>query len=170
MKKRAQLELSFGMIFSILLIIIFFIFAFWAIKKFLSFGDFTEVARFKDSLQENVDKIWRGQQGEWNPPSGYILPKKIKYVCFIDFSVESRGTNKEFYEKLQQLNFGGDENMVFYPVGSAEGLDSTKINHIDLEKISENENPYCIQNVDGKIKLTISKNYGETLVKITRNG
>jgi len=168
-KNHAQLELSFSMIFSIILIIVFLVFAFWAIKKFLVFGDLTEITKFKDSIQGDVDNIWRGQQGSWTPAEGYLLPKKIQYVCFVDFFSGAKGFNKEFYTNLNQANSGGDENMAFYPVGSAQGLDSTKINHLNIANITENDNPYCIKN-NGRVKLTISKNYGENLVTITRNG
>ena len=58
--------------------------------------------------------------------------------------------------------------MFFYPVGSAGAVDSTKIENIDLIGITGQENPYCITNVKGKIKLTIKKGIDENTVTITR--
>ena len=168
LRKKAQLNLSFGMIFSIILIVVFLAFAFWAIKWFLGFSDCVQGGDFIDAIQNDVDRIWRGQQGIWSPSEGYILPSKIEAVCFVDFFSEFRGGNEEFYDDVMQLS-GGNENMIFYPAGSS-CVDSVKINNIDLEKITENENPYCVENKNGKLKLTISKNYGENLVTITRNG
>jgi hypothetical protein len=166
MKKRvAQLNLSFGMIFSIILIVIFLVFAFWAITKFLGLGETAQVASFKTNLQNDVDRLWKGSQGSWSPESGYSLPKKIEYVCFLDFSKSAVGKNKELYPELGQANSGGEENLIFYPIGSAE-LISLKIEEINLEKITENDNPYCIKNQNGKVMMTIEKNYGENLVLI----
>ena len=61
--KRGQMKLSFGMIFSIILIIIFISFAFYAIQKFLSIQNSVQVGKFVNEFQQNVDKIWKGSQG-----------------------------------------------------------------------------------------------------------
>ena len=164
---KAQLELSFGMIVSIILIIIFISFSFYAIKKFLSLGDSTVIAKFKENLQNDVNRLWQGSQGVWSPASGYALPKAIEYVCFVDFSKDAKGNKKDFYIKLKQVYFGGSENLVFYPVGSGEGLDALTITHLDIEKITSVNNPYCIENKNGKVKLTIKKEFGENLITIT---
>ena len=70
-----------------------------------------------------------------------------------------------FYRELEQAYYE-NENLFFYPIGSAQGLNAKEIKHIDLEKITENENPFCIENIDGKVNLIIKKDFGETLVTI----
>ncbi len=162
--KRGQMKLSFGMIFSIILIVVFLTFAFLAIKKFMVIGNTAQIAEFKNSLQADIDKVWRGSQG--SQTEEYFLPSKIKYLCFIDYNVRKSGAHQDFYNDLNQAYFGS-ENFVFYPVGSAEGLDSAEIKHIDLEKIIEEDNPFCIKNMGGKVKITLRKNYGDALVTIT---
>ena len=47
--------------------------------------------------------------------------------------------------------------MFFYPVGSGEGTDAENIEHIDIGNITENENPFCIENIKGKVTMTIKK-------------
>jgi len=133
--------------------------------KFLDFGKLTEVAQFRDNLQRDVDKIWKGQQGVWSPDSGYILPKEIEAICFVDFDKDAKGEDKELYS---DLIYGGsvERNLVFYPHGSAEGMDAIQLKHIDLEKMTADNNPYCIANKNGRVKLTIRLDYGETLVTI----
>ena len=160
------MKLSFGMIFSIILIIIFISFAFYAIQKFIGIQKSIQVGQFMDNLQDDVDNIWKGS-GSISKSDGYILPKKIEYACFVDYSSDEKGTNREFYQKLKQVYFG-DENLIFYPVGSGDGLDSKEIKHIDIARITQDENPFCIENVDGKIRLTIERDYKDELVVIER--
>ncbi len=166
MNERGQLKLSFGMIFSIILIIIFLAFAFFAVKKFIGIGNAAQIIKFKNDLQSDIDNLWRGSQG--SEEHEYFLPSKIKYVCFADYNYTggARGVNQEFYDGLQ-LGFHGTENLFFYPLGSADEMGSSKIKHIDLAKITESANPFCIKTISGKLRLTLKKNYGDVLVTIT---
>lgn len=163
--KRGQLKLSFGMIFSIILIIVFLAFAFFAVQKFLGLGDSAQITKFRNDLQSDIDKIWQTTQG--SQQEEYFLPSEIRYVCFTDYSSEKQGQYQDFHDELNQVYYGA-ENMFFYPVGSAGGLDSTEMKHVALGDIIKNENPYCIQNIDGKIKLTLKKNFGEVLVSVLK--
>ncbi len=165
-KKRGQMKLSFGMIFSIILIIIFVSFAFFAIKKFIEIGTTAQVAKFSDTLQNDVDKAWKGSQS--SQEKEYFLPSKIEFVCFVNYSNYPSGDSGKytmFYDELKRV-FQEYENLFFYPIGSSEGLDSRQIKHLDLTKTTIMNNPFCIENKDGKIKLTIEKKYGEALVTI----
>ena len=140
--KLGQMKMSFGMIFSIILIIIFLAIAFYGIKMFLGMQQDMQIKQFENDLQGHVDKMWKSTKG--SQEQEYVLPKKIKQVCFED---------------------EGDENL-FYD--SNDFIEPAKINHINITKIIGNENSYCIKNTDGKIKLTIKKDYGELLVVITK--
>ncbi len=159
------MKLSFGMIFSIILIIIFISFSFYAIQKFLDIQNSVQVGKFANDFQNNIDKIWKGSQG--SEEKEYFLPKKIIYVCFVDYSSEKKGEKQDLYNELEQLYYE-NENMFFYPIGSAQGFDAREIKHIDLEKITENENPFCIENIDGKLNLIIKKDFGEVLITIEK--
>ena len=157
------MKLSFGMIFSIILIIIFISFAFYAIQKFLGIQDAVKVGQFADGLKSDIYKMWNANQG--SQKIEYFLPKKIEYVCFVDYSSPKKGVNQEFYMELKQLYYEY-ENLIFYPVGSAEAINAIEIKHIDIEKITEKENPFCVENIKGKVKMTIKKDYGESLVMV----
>lgn len=161
--KKGQMNISFGMIFSIILIIIFIIFAFYAIQKFLGFSNAAQSGKFTNEIQGDIDRIWRGSQG--TEQQEYSLPTKIKNICFADYTSSAKGQNENFYDELDQVFFG-EENLFFYPLGSAEGFDSVVVKHIDLEKITEDDNPKCFANINGKISLTIKKDFGEALVSI----
>lgn len=158
------MKLSFGMIFSIILIVIFITFAFYVIKTLLQGQERDLALLFKEDLQEDVDKIWRGS-GSLARPEGYTLPKKIEYVCFLDGRSSKKGVNEEFYNSLKKL-FYEYENLIFYPIGSAKGLDAAIIEHIDIEEITKDDNPFCIENIDGKVRMTIKRDYNEELVLI----
>ena len=165
MEKGGQEHLSFGMIFSIILIVVFVAFAVYAITKFLSIGEIAQIAKFAEQMESDIDKIWKGSQG--SRTAEYFLPSKIEYVCFADYNSNKKGANQGFYDELN-LVYSSGENLFFYPVGSSEGLTSKEVKHIDIEKITEKENPYCIKNTDGKIKITLKKDFSEALVTITR--
>jgi len=163
MKKRGQMRLSFGMIFSIFLIVVFLAFAIFAIQKFLGLQSSVQVAKFVDDLQSDIDKMWRGSQGSIEKE--YNLPKEMVHVCFTDYGSNKKGEHNNIYDTLRQTYFE-NENLFFDPIGSGQGLDSLEINHINLQKTTESENPFCLEKINGKIKLTIKKDFGESLVMI----
>jgi hypothetical protein len=143
MNKRGQLNLSFGMIFSIILIILFLVFGFYAIKKFIEFQNDVQIKQFSADLQNDVDTLWKSTQGSQNIK--YSLPTKITSVCF---------TSRDEFQ-----------NMKFT---SSSIIQGEEINNIDILKMTETEEPFCITNAKGKISITLTKNFGESLVTIAR--
>lgn len=155
--KKGQMEMSFGMIFSIILIIVFIAFAIYAISIFLDTQKDAQISIFKEDLQEDVNNMWQssGQQEK-----NYNIPSKVEYVCFIDYDSDANN-NEEIYEKLDLYSDEG--NLFFYP----HDFEGTDIENIDLNLITEEKNPFCIKNTDGEIKITIKKDFGDALVSIT---
>jgi len=141
--KKGQMKLSFGMIFSIILIIVFLAFAIYAITKFLGFQDTLKIEGFMNDLQGDIDRIWKGSQASIQVE--YSLPKKIDAVCFTDEE---------------------HENLFFQSETIIRGK---KIEHIDILETTKNggEDPFCIENENGKVKMIIKKDFGESLVTIT---
>jgi hypothetical protein len=129
--KKGALEISFGMIFSIILIII------------IELQNTVQIEKFSSDFQEDVNTMWKSTGGG-SQNLEYFLPAKIISVCF---------SNDEF----QNLQFISDEI-----------IPGENIENIDIAKITQEENPYCIQNTKGKVSLTIIKDYGETLVTVKR--
>jgi hypothetical protein len=141
--KRAQMNLSFGVIFSIILIIVFIAFAIFGVAKLMQTVQESKVLAFKNDLQTAIDAKWQGEYGS-TKFEGY-LPKKITKVCFID---------DEF------------ENIYFLPIGKFKG---GELKHLDFSKIiPSNAQEVCINAADGKIVFYLKKNSGEQLVTITR--
>ena len=140
--KKGQIKLSFGMIFSIILIIVFLAFAFYAIKTFLGIQDKAQIKKFLNDLKSDVDRVWKSTESSGEKE--YILPSKIDAVCFRDNDYEN------LYFQADKYFEGG------------------KIEHIDILEMTYTEDPYCIENIDGKIKLTLVKEISEALVTITQ--
>lgn len=164
MNKKAQevLGMSFSMIFSILLIIAFLAVAIYAIIYFISFKNCSLQSIFINDLKEDVNTVWnsasKSQDFSRNLPTG------IQQFCFIDFS-KSINNLDEVYDDLKRYE-GKDANLFLYPSKKAYcRLAYYKIEHIDLEKITELKNPYCIEN-NGKPVLKLSKGIYDALVKI----
>lgn len=166
MKNKGEMQISFGMIFSIIMIIIFITFAFYGIGKFLSIQNTAQAGKFANDLQNDIDKMWKSSQG--SQEQEYFLPSKVKYVCFTNYEDKdvSRGSYANFFEETRQAFFE-EENLFLYPIGSGEGFDSVALEHLDIEKITEEDNPLCFANENGKVVFTIKKNFGEALVTIS---
>jgi hypothetical protein len=140
--RKGQLQLSFGMIFSIILIIVFIAFGFYAITKFIDLQKTIQIENFLRDFQNDVDKMWKSPQG--SQVITYSLPTKITSICFVD-------------DEFQNLKFTSNEIIV-----------GKMIENLNIAEITAVENPFCIGNIKGKIRLTIVKDFGETLVRVER--
>ena len=159
--EKAQMQISFGMIFSIILIIFFLAFAFFGIRTFLGVQDSAKTAKFLNDVQSDIEKVWKSSQS--SEEKEYFLPGKKSLVCFVDFLASARGSKAGIYNELKRADYG-KENVVFYPL-DFEGTESAEIKHIDLGAITEAENPFCLENINGKVKLRLTKDFSDSLVK-----
>ena len=156
------MKISFGMIFTIILIIFFMAFAFFTIKKFIDIQKQAQIGSFLEDLKKDVDEKWNSMKSD--KEYTYVLPTKIKKVCFVNLKNPSgSGVDKSYMEEFD-LNSIGHENLFFYPMDAAEGMPSKEIKHINITKITDPRNPYCILNQKGKVKITIKKDYGDNFV------
>jgi len=138
------MQISFGMIFSVILIIIFIAFAVYGISKFLGVSRLAQVESFKSDFQGDIDRVWKGSGG--SAPVEYSLPNKIKQVCFVN-------DNYRMYFTPLDLDYDG-----------------ALIKNVDMAKTvagsQSNPKKLCIPTLDGKIHMTIKKTYNENLVTI----
>jgi hypothetical protein len=162
--KRAQMQISFGMIFSIILVIVFLGFAFYAIKAFIGFQNDAKAGKFKNDLQNDINRIWQSSQS--SELQEYVVPSNIDFVCFIDFSSDAKGENIAYYSELGRANYG-TQNFAFYPVHFT-GFESGELKNLDIEKTTLDSNPLCIKTNNGKVAITLKKEFGEALVTISK--
>jgi len=80
--KRGQMKLSFGMIFSIILMILFLAFAFYVIRKFVFLQQDVQVKSFVEDLQADINRAWKEDKS--SATEEYSLPDKVEAVCFDD--------------------------------------------------------------------------------------
>lgn len=150
--KRAQsiMGLPFGLIFSIILIVVFIVFAFIAVKHFLSIGDCTSVGQFYTDFQKKINEAWTSQISSFEYKID--LPSGVKKICFANLSESVKGANaKEDYDEIERFSVY-EANTFIVPVGKACDMPYKLINHINLEEITKTRNPYCIS-VSQKVQI-----------------
>ena len=165
--KRSQqiLGLSFGVIFSIILIIFFILITFIVIKSFLSTKSCAQLGIFKSKLENEVKNSWNSQYVSSKFKG--VLPSKVKKVCFSDLSSQFKGVNRDIGEEFSVYE-GNNKNMFFYPIESACEIPAHNIPHINLDLLTINENPYCINVENGIIEIQIEKKINDRLVSLLR--
>ncbi|VVB79761.1 Uncharacterised protein [uncultured archaeon] len=163
-RKSGQMELSFGMIFSIILIIAFVAFSVYGIIKFLEFRDSAQIGTFEKNFATHVKAKWAGTEGA--ETHEYTLPGRIKEVCFISKTKPITDASRK--EELKWINLDEGENLFFYPLNSAGNAGSAKIDYLNIDETTKDDNPFCILNKNGKVRLTLQKNYGENSVRVLR--
>jgi hypothetical protein len=160
-KAQETIGMSFGTIFSIILIIFFIIVAFIAIRYFLELRSCTEISSFVNELQSGIDTAWNSQKSDFEFKSN--LPSGIKQVCFFNYSKSlSKGDISEeisFYSNLEN-------NLYLYPQAKACDIPSFTLKHINLLEITKIKNPYCIPVENGKIIIRIQKSFDSAQVTL----
>ncbi|MBU0958003.1 MAG: hypothetical protein KKF56_04310 [Nanoarchaeota archaeon] len=168
MNKCGQLQITFKMMFSIILIIAFVAVAIYAIVLFLNINRCVSVGTLKTDLQHDVDISWNSPETD-NFPFEAKLSDSVEYVCFIDYDTGGRGTDADKYDSFERLK-GTNENpnnVMFWPIESVcAELKAFKIEHLNIGEITLLHNPYCIPNRDGEVSMILSKDFRSTLVEI----
>lgn len=147
--KDGQTQISFGLIFSMILIIFFITFAIYGIGKFLCLSKAAQVEIFKNDLQNKINLMRESTQGSSNS-SNYYLPRKIEQVCFHD---------------------GEFENMYFVPNEFNCNLPTHyMLENLNIEKTlkGSTDGKFCVETTKGKLHMTVKKDFNENEVTITR--
>ena len=160
-KKRGQqmMGMPFGMIFSIILIVVFVVIAFIAVGSFLDIGRSAAVGLFYTELQDAVDNSWRGQSSETTFKIN--LPSEIKTICFSNLSSDMTG-EQEYYDQIKNYDVY-EANTFLIPPENAQQMQWKLIKHLDIEKITVEENPYCVSTSQN---LKLKKGFYDKLVLI----
>ncbi len=142
-QKRGQMKISFGMIFSIILIVFFIAFAIYAVQKFLGVQKFANADQFINDLQSDVTTIW--SSGPATQPETYSLSNSVAEVCF--------------------TNSGADNLLLRDKSGIPE--QSTNIDHLNMSAtVPKGESEKCFNNTNGKVSLVLERDFGEILVTV----
>ena len=137
---QQTMAIPFGLIFSIILIVVFIVIAGIAINHFLDLGEDVEVGTFYRDLQEAVDKAWNSQSSEFDYKID--LPSGITHVCFANLKGKITGESL-FYSQIKNYEFY-EANIFLIPPEKASGYEWDLIEHLKLEEITRTSNPYCV--------------------------
>jgi len=159
MQKRGQFQISFGMIFSIIIIIAIIGVAFYAISSFLSLSNCSKIGIFYNDLKTYIEKAWQATIHEDTLTA--ILPSGIESVCFGDLTQSpSRKYTREYNEFLK-LN-KKTSNVFLYPPEKAcdFSLSSIKLEHIKSPEF------FCLPIKTGKVEIKTKRGEFDSLVEI----
>lgn len=159
--KKAQqaVGMSFNTIFSLILIIAFVAFAFVAVKFFLNLQQTTQVGQFYQNFQTEIDNARSSTTTEIE--YSIKLPNKITHVCFANMSKE-KNADKEIVSQI--ISYDYESNVFLIPQNAVTTKSMSFIEGLDIETITKNQNPYCVEAKDGII--TIIKNAYSKLVSV----
>jgi len=163
--KRGQgiFGISFGTIFSVILIVFFIVIAFIVIKSFLNTQKCAKIGIFIDNFENDVKDAWNSQSSSFE--SSGNLPSNIDYVCFANLSENFNGDNFDIENEIG-LYQGQNANLFFYPNKNTCNMPYHYIEHLDIGKITALKNPYCIAVKKGQIKIQIEKGFNDALVSL----
>jgi len=149
MKRSGQIQVSFGMIFSIIIVIATVAVGFYVINYFLNLSSCTKAGMFWDSLGDEVDKAWKSDMTQ--KVFQGAVPSGVKYVCFGNFSLtpENNVTTRNIFSELEE--FGEtDKNAFMYPPEKA-----CEVGFYDL-KHTRSDNFFCVPAKSGVVNFKIS--------------
>lgn len=156
MEKRGQLRISFGIIFSIFLIIVFLFFAFKVISSFMDVNECADIAKFYGDFQKSIDKAKNYQ--ETTQPVKINLGSTVDKICFVDLNANQTGP----YQKPDSYDVG-DNFFIIYQEEGCEQFSNHIFKNLNVTKITETNNPNCFENGQ---ELTIKKAFSSRIVTI----
>jgi hypothetical protein len=164
MKQRGQMELSFGVIFSIFLIIVFVFVAGYVILNFIyPIQSQVGTSLFLNDLSSEIRKYYQSPGGGEKTISLKLGGDKVTHICFYNFELSQKGPYLDQYENIRE-NFGAEENFYFYPRKFAQPS-SAQINYVDMNL---SNNPECFEKSENGFDIRIKKSENEVFVKVSQ--
>jgi len=161
MKRKGQIQISFGMIFSIIIVIATVAIGFYVINYFLNLSSCTKTSLFWNSLTDEVDKAWNSDITQTifkgNVPSG------VEYVCFGNFSLtpENNIATRKIFSELKDYGENGKNSFIYPPKKACE------LAFYDL-KHTHSDNFFCVPVKSGVADIKLSKTSTATLVTLSK--
>ena len=166
MKKKGALSLSFGMIFSIIMIIAILGVAFYAISYFLNLQKCTTTSLFHQDFQNKINNAWSAEIV--SEEFSLTLPKRIESVCFgsLNSPGDLSGETERIHEDLLRystLKQQENSNMFLHPQDKSCEMGYRTAKHIDLSELGEFT---CFETRKGRVTFKIEKGSEDALVKV----
>ena len=173
-RSQESIGMSFNMIFSIILIIFFFVAAFVAIKYFLAIQKEMQFRTFFESFQNKIDEFYGSGGSVGNE---YIFQKNappgVTALCYLDLNaLDYSGSiyNAECTAIQRQFS-SRTANFAFYSTNYDKTIIKVgykMINHINAASLPPGVDTscYCIPVINKKINITISTSTENPIVQI----
>ena len=164
MKRRGQIQLSFGMIFSIILIIVTVAIAFYVITFFLGASKCAEIGFFYQDLEDRVDRSFFASRisSESFPGS---LPSEVESVCFGRLADQPPPEYEEEHSAIWRRFRHETDNVFLYPPENSCGKESASYNL----KNAESDAFFCVPVVDGETEIILTfDRISDTLVQLEK--
>lgn len=131
--KKAQgvFGMSFGVLFSIIIIVAIISVSFYAIWYFLGLSKCANVGLYFEDLQDEVNRAWNS--GSYSQEFDGKIPKGITWVCFGDIRGAIPDVHVEKAGEIDYYDPPREHNVFLYPPEKACDGDfvSNKIEHIN---------------------------------------
>lgn len=141
------MQLSFGMIFSILIIIVTLAVAFYVIKEFVQTSSCSSIQLYYDDLTLEIDKVWKSSGAQLT--FSRDVPSSVNAVCFGN---PAELGQQYATEKSVLGRFAGQEKNAFIvPVQCGTQTSVRTLQHVAIE------NAFCVRAVKEKISFRLQK-------------
>lgn len=166
--------MSFGMIFSIIIIASTVAVAIYAITLFMNSAEKIKYGTIPKDIEEQAKELRQAEEAS----KTIVLdaPRNIDEICFVDLSKPAvPGTSGSKLQEFKSYDITKEMNFFFYPIGAAEELSAssgvklncgTKNNYIDCFVFAKN--PLCIPVEEGRIKIRLT-NPGNGYINISQS-
>lgn len=159
-KAEGAIGMSFGWIFSIILIVLFIFTAIYAIMAFKNMADCTRVGSFYQALQDRIDEAYSSSSSSFEME---VDIPGVEMLCFANLSEKVTGS-LAVYEEIS-IYEGLDANTFILPMDKACDMPFDHIEHINLTKTTLSKNPLCFDVSEGG-SIRIVKGYYDRGVTI----
>jgi uncharacterized protein (UPF0333 family) len=159
-RKKGQIQISFGMIFSIIIIIATVAVAFYVINYFMKMSECTKAGSFVSSLKNEVEKAYNGDITKG--PFTKEVPSGVKYVCFGNANQTYTKADSEQHDYIDKYSI--TNNVLLYPPGKAcdNELASFNLAHATTGTF------FCVPVKSGKATVMLEKGSFDVFVKLSK--
>lgn len=160
-RKKGQIQISFGMIFSIIIIIATVAIGAYVIMHFMSLSKCTKISLFYKSLQDETTKAWEGDMTQ--RVVNINLPSGIDEVCIGNLTLGSTKEYETEYEELKRFRLM-DRNLFLYPLGTSCGGNPAiyKLDYVQSVQL------FCSELKSGIVSIKLSKDVSDSYVKLSK--
>lgn len=159
-KADGAIGMSFGWLFSLVLIVFFIFAAIYGIKAFLNMANCSKVGTFYDSLQNKIDEAYRSSSSDFEMD---VKIPGVDMLCFANLT-EKISDSLDAYDEISIYEIY-NANTFIIPSQNACDMPYKTIKHINLSKTTLSKNPLCFDISNGG-KIRIIKGYYDKGVTI----